>query len=69
MCQCSIKLYLSLQLSNIAGAQKLVECLKRTDKINSFKLLKLALEECNCDIVLDLLYPEDTGIVFIPVLI
>ncbi|KAK1174963.1 antiviral innate immune response receptor RIG-I-like [Acipenser oxyrinchus oxyrinchus] len=49
------------RLSNIAGAQKLVECLKRTDKINSFKLLKLALEECNCDIVLDLLDPEDTG--------
>nr|WEG21295.1 RIG-I [Anguilla anguilla] len=46
------------QKGQIAGAEKLTECLKRSDKTNWFKLLKLALEERNFTIALQLLDPD-----------
>ncbi|KAJ8262237.1 hypothetical protein GJAV_G00164150 [Gymnothorax javanicus] len=48
------------QKGHIAGAEKLAECLRRSDKPNWFKVLKLALEEGNFLNALDLLDP-DTG--------
>ncbi|KAL4618201.1 putative ATP-dependent RNA helicase DDX58 isoform X1 [Arapaima gigas] len=49
---------IDVQKGHIAASEKLTECLKRSDKPNWFKLLKLALERCNFDTALQLLCPE-----------
>ncbi|XP_023697565.2 antiviral innate immune response receptor RIG-I [Paramormyrops kingsleyae] len=46
------------QKGHIAAAEKLVECLKRSDRSNCFKLLLLALEHCDNTELLQLLDPE-----------
>ncbi|KAJ8403691.1 hypothetical protein AAFF_G00350170 [Aldrovandia affinis] len=52
---------ISEQKGPIAGSEKLTECLKRSDKSNWFKLLALALQECNCAYALDLLDPDSNN--------
>ncbi|XP_036407164.1 probable ATP-dependent RNA helicase DDX58 [Megalops cyprinoides] len=49
---------ISEQKGHIAGSEKLTECLKRSDKSNWFKLLKLALHACNFTLALELLDPD-----------
>ncbi|MBN3306152.1 DDX58 helicase, partial [Amia calva] len=47
---------------NIAGAQKLIELLKRSDKCNWYKSLTLALQSCNYQTALDLMdHDTDNG--------
>uniref|UniRef100_A0A3P8ZIE2 RNA helicase n=1 Tax=Esox lucius TaxID=8010 RepID=A0A3P8ZIE2_ESOLU len=48
------------QKGQIAAAERLTECLKRSDKHNWFKLLKTALYDCEQHAALELLDP-DTG--------
>uniref|UniRef100_A0A673GRX5 RNA helicase n=1 Tax=Sinocyclocheilus rhinocerous TaxID=307959 RepID=A0A673GRX5_9TELE len=50
-----------LQRGRIAASEKLVTSLLRSDKPNWFKLLKIALENCDLDEALDLLETSNTS--------
>ncbi|XP_048382375.2 probable ATP-dependent RNA helicase DDX58 [Stegostoma tigrinum] len=49
---------ISERKGSTAGAQKLLDCLQRSDKQNFFKEFHLALERCNCNAVTLLLSPD-----------
>lgn len=49
------------QSGNIAASERLVDCLKRSDQSNWFKVLKLALHNCELKIALELLDPCTDG--------